>query len=798
MMRTTLLLSLSTLIPLMQMDSADAARRVNMKHVDLTMGEVIPKEATHDWNLGATGARGWIYSVRLETSKARQIGVTKVAKGSPADGVLKMGDVILGVAGKPFAYDPRVEFGKALTSAEAKSGKLSVIRWRGGEKSAVDITLPVLGTYSATAPYDCPKSKRILEEGCKALAQRMEQPNYKVGNIPRCWNALALLASGNESYLPLVKREAEWASQFSARSMATWYYGYVITLLAEYQMATGDDAYEAGMKRLALEAARGQSIVGSWGHKFAGDDGRLVGYGMMNAPGLTLTTALVLARMAGVQDPDLDLAIDRSAKMLRFYQGKGAVPYGDHAPWIQTHEDNGKCGMAAMLFNLLEEKETSPYFARMSLASHGSERDTGHTGNYWNISWALPAVSLSGPEATGAWMKEFGAWYFDFGRQVDWNFRHQGPPNARPDKTGKWDATGHYLLAYALPLKQLMITGRKPPVVPQLTANEAQSIVEDGRGWSNIERTSFYDVLDSKELFKRLGSWSPVVRERAAMALVRRKDTKVEDVIERLKMNQLECALGACQTLAGMGGKAAPAVPALQETLKSNNLWLRIKAAEALASIGKPAMPALPQLLEMIDRRPSKSDPRGMEQRYLSSAVFGKMLKNSIEGVDRELLRKAVIAGLQNQDGRSRSTIGRIYNQLSYEELRPLLPAIRDAIAKPAPSGIMFADGIRMQGLNLLAKHRVKEGIPLCLSFVDTDRWNKKRRILGCLDALAKYGSAAKPEMENLKQLEKVLGKHREKKNFTEHFTKIKSIIETIESGQAPPKLRSLEESDHD
>ena len=790
--RPATFITLLTLIPFLLVNSADAARKVNMKNVDLTKGESIPKEGTHDWNLGATGARGWIFSEKLETSKGRQIGITKVSKGTPADGVLKVGDVILGVSAKPFSYDPRVEFAKALTTAEAKSGKLSVIRWRGGKQTKVVLSLPVLGAYSATAPYGCPKSKRILEDGCKALAKRMVKPSYKEGTIPRCWNALALLASGDKSYKRLIKREAEWASKFSADGMATWYYGYVITLLAEYQMATGDDSFKSGMQRLALEAARGQSIVGSWGHKFAGEDGRLVGYGMMNAPGLTLTTSLVLARMAGLKDPDVDLAIERSAKMLRFYAGKGAVPYGDHKPWIQTHEDNGKCGMAAHMFNLLGEKEIATYFARMTLASHGAERDGGHTGNYWNISWSLPSVSLSGPHATGAWMKEFGAWYFDYGRQADGSFHHQGPPSARPDHTRNWDGTGHYLLAYALPLKKLIITGKKSPVVPELTAKQAQEIVADGRGWSNLDRTSYYDAMDTKELFSKLESWSPVVRERAAMSLARRKDLKVSDVARLLKSDDIKVALGACQTLAHMKGKAAPAVPALQKTLESNDLWLRIKAAEALASIGQPAMPALPQLLEMITHEPSPSDPRGMEQRYICAAVFGKMLKRSIDGVDRDLLRNAVAAGLKNQDGRSRGAIGSVYDQLSYEEIRPLLPAIREAIVSPAPSGIMFADGIRMQGLKILAKHRIEEGIPLCLSFIDLQRWNKKSRMMGCLNALAQYGSAAKPELKNLKQLEKDLNMHREKKGFGDIFAKIKTIIQVIESGETPPKLRSL------
>ena len=39
------------------------------------------------------------------TTDARQILITDVAKGSPADGVLAKGDVVLGVGGKPFADD---------------------------------------------------------------------------------------------------------------------------------------------------------------------------------------------------------------------------------------------------------------------------------------------------------------------------------------------------------------------------------------------------------------------------------------------------------------------------------------------------------------------------------------------------------------------------------------------------------------------------------------------------------------------------------------------------------------------
>ena len=214
------------------------------------------------------------------------------------------------------------------------------------------------------------------------------------------------------------------------------------------------------LKRITMEIVHGQSEVGSWGHRFVQANGRLAGYGMMNAPGLPLTVSLILAREAGVDDPELDEAIEKSARLLRFYVGKGSVPYGDHHPWIQTHDDNGKNGIAAVMFHLLDDAEAAEYFSRMSVASHGGERDTGHTGNFFNMLWAMPGVALSGPHATGAWMKEFG-WYYDLARRWDGTYLHQGPPAARPDSYRGWDCTGAYLLAYAQPLKKLHFDGKE-------------------------------------------------------------------------------------------------------------------------------------------------------------------------------------------------------------------------------------------------------------------------------------------------------------------------------------------------
>ena len=752
----TVIASITVALMALPGNSSAAKPKGNAPNPDFTKGDAMPEGYTHDWNLGATGARGWIYTDKFVTTDARQIKITKVAKGSPADGTLAMDDVILGVDGKPFSYDPRTEFGKALTLAEsdAGGGKLKLTRWRAGHSGEVTLQLPVLGTYSATAPFNCPKSKRILELGGAALAKRVAAPGYNADPIVRSLNALALLASGQPEYLPLVRREAQWAAAFKTGS--SWYYGYVTTFLAEYKIATGDESVLPGLRRLALESAKGQSAVGSWGHGLALPDGRLGGYGMMNSPGMPLTISLVIARAAGVKDPEISAAIERSLKLLRFYIGKGCIPYGDHAPWMETHEDNGKCGMAAVLFNLVDETKGAEFFAHMSLCSHGSERDCGHTGNYFNILWAMPSVALSGPQATGAWMKEFGQWYFDLARQWDGGFAHLGPPQSGGDSYGGWNASGAILLAYAAPLKSLWLTGKRPGKVPQLDAVAADKFIQTGRGWNNKDRYSFYDSLGTDTLIADLGSWSPIVRERAAMSLGRRKDVPVARVIALLDSPSIEARLGACTAIGKFKDRAA-AVPALRQALRSDDLWLRIKAAEALAAIGKPAIAAAPEMLNLLTRFDKEKDPRGMQQRFLIFALFDErngLLNHSLEGVDRPQLYQAIRAGLKNDDGRARSDLSSAFRNLSAEEIKPLLPDILQAIIQPAPSGEMFADGIRVEGLRVLAKHNVEEGMRACVDYIRTqNKWASEHRTPELTKILISYGANAKGFIPDLKQL---------------------------------------------
>jgi hypothetical protein len=753
------------------------------------------KKAETDWSLGPTGARGLIDAWK-HTSDARRIVITRVATGSPAAGVLNVGDVIVGVEGRDFDDDARIAFANAITRAEQEEarGVLSLVCLCDGVRRTIELRLPVMGNYSKTAPYACSKSEAILERGCEVIAKR----GMRSVSIPNSINALALLASGEAKYQSLLSGYAKKVASYQVGPMATWHYGYAITFLAEYVLATGDLSIMSGLQRLALEAARGQSKVGTWGHRFAMPDGRVGGYGCMNSPGIPLTISLVLSREAGVKDPAIDLAISRSARFLRWYVDKGAIPYGDHAPW-PGHEDNGKCSMAAVLFDLLEDREAAEFYAKMSTAGY-DERERGHTGNFFNILWAMPAVSRCGALATAAYWREQG-WYYDLARQPDGSFRYQGSPAGEEEHGSykNWDNTGTYLLAYALPLRSLYLTGKKRCCVPVLKKAEVEEVIAAGRGYfSTKENDRFrYKARAESVLIEGLSSWSPAVRKRSAVELATRRGNVQPTLLKLVAANDRYSRYGAAEALGHVGrkGDSADCVSALLKAFGSEDLTLRIIAAEALARIGQPAQTAVPAMLERLAGPDREHDPRGMEQRFLCFSLFnrrGGLIARSLDGVDRELLLRAVCVGLQNEDGRARGSLGTVYANLTYDEIKPFLPAIHQAIVEPAPSGIMFASGIRLSGVELLAKHRIREGMPLCIQIMEIDKWGKKDRIKRCLKTLESYGSAAKSVLPELRQLEKNLQAHSEARMLSPVIEQVAALIKKIDNGKDGVELRSI------
>ena len=497
--------------------------------------------------------------------------------------------------------------------------------------------------------------------------------------------------------------------------------------------------------------------------------------------------------MHGVKDPALDRAIDKSAKFLRYYVNKGAIPYGDHQPW-PGHEDNGKCSLAAVLFDLLGDGEAAAYYAKMGMAGY-AERERGHTGNFFNVMWALPGVSRCGPLATGAYLKE-QSWYYDLARDWKGGFSYQGSPVGEEEhhKYTEWDCTGAYLLTYALPLKSLYLTGKRPCSAKALNPMEVADVIDAGRDYfSPAGKNGFtYDGRTTAQLLAGLSSWSPAVRKRSAQTLGRRDGDFVPQLLKLLDGADCYGRYGACEALGCQGARADAAVGRLCALLKDPDSWMESLACNAIARLGPDARKAAVNDLLALAVRRDPADSRGMTQRAVANALFEPypgsggpqgILAGSLAEADRRLLYPAVRAVLQNDDGAARLTLAPFYDKLTDRDLAALLPAIIKAVEQMAPSDEMFADVIRQAGLDLLTRLHIREGMDLCVSSIEWRWGNDYQKRLGYLK---RYGARAKDVLPQLRDKRATA-----KDEAVRHLDK---VIAEIEASTDAPVVVSLQE----
>jgi Family of unknown function (DUF6288)/HEAT repeats len=235
------------------------------KMPDLTKGDPLPapgKDGVILWNMGVTG----IIGVKNGGNAGDQVQVVSIYPGSPAEGKILPGDVLLGVAGKRFEVGGDINrmAGEAIIKAEEEAGKgilrlhlwrdrnwvkraapkdvfgvdidqlfkeaatseNDIYEWQGEAEQKASVTkmafdkfpidgvmtnitlqLRVIGTYSETSPWDCPVVQKVREEAWKLLAaDAMAGKKKKRGGID--WpTVLALVASGKPEYVQLAK---EW------------------------------------------------------------------------------------------------------------------------------------------------------------------------------------------------------------------------------------------------------------------------------------------------------------------------------------------------------------------------------------------------------------------------------------------------------------------------------------------------------------------------------------------------------------------------------------------------------------
>jgi len=248
---------------------------------DFTLNEAMEDRL----RFGPTGAFGW--------AKGHQFVVRGLIPTSPADGKLIMHDVIVGANGKQFAegMDPRPQLASAITQSETEKmdGKLTLRVIRDGKPRSVNIQLQVLGTYAKTWPYNCRKSRKILDNAATFVAN-MQHPS---GSPHWWWNALTLISHPDLKYRDNARRAAHYfcsdlveydtaKGQPYSRGLTSWRYSYKVIFLCDYYLLTGDETVLPTIETLVDWIARGQMMCGTWGHRAPWG-----GYGAVNQCGIT-------------------------------------------------------------------------------------------------------------------------------------------------------------------------------------------------------------------------------------------------------------------------------------------------------------------------------------------------------------------------------------------------------------------------------------------------------------------------------------------------------------------------------
>lgn len=751
---------------------------------DLT--QTVDFERKGEYHLGPTGAKGWIYTPKnFMTTLARQILVTHVEKGSVADGVLEVGDVILGVGSKHFTTDARISFGNAIDKAEQKEngGVLKLIRWRSekgasprkGIETQVELKLRVMDAYSDTAPWKCPKTKLILDDALKAMVQRKDFGKFGA-------SALALLATGEQKYIDRVRdfiHEVKWAKpdieiSLENGGLVVWSYGYQNLLLTEYYLLTGDKYVLPAIREYSVKIAMGQSGGGTWGHGFAWtivNDGKLHGalrgYGALNQAALPCYLSLILAKKCGIEHPEIDDAIKRSNGFFGEFVNNGSIGYGYHRPSLEIYASgrngmsgNGKNGIAAVAFQLGGNTEASGFFSKLTASLHNT-MEYGHSGNSYSYFWDPLGANAGGPHLTAGFLKEL-RWYYALTRKADGSFVNQ-PLGGHYGK-GLLDPTAAQIMIATMPRRAIYLTGRGQKESSWLGKEKVAEVIDAGK-WrrANTESMSVDDLIGE------LDSWSPISREWAAKALSKKEGNFTDQLIKLLKSEKADARAGACAALGHLGERSASAVPAIAKALTDDETTVCIAAAYALARIGKPAAQAIPDLLRAViasneteSMRPklqalaySFGHIRGRTAPLYFNGLLAKIADkgNPLDGMDRELLYSGITKLLHDPSGRTRGCGAFAFQYFNREDTAAMAQEIYDAVKTSSIGYKMFEDTPRSRGLALMARFSLKEGIPLCFETFGLKRWGSGSRVPARFQTLQAYGGYAKPYLPQLREM---------------------------------------------
>ena len=222
-----------------------------------------------------------------------------------------------------------------------------------------------------------------------------------------------------------------------------------------------------------------------------------------------------------------------------------------------------------------------------------------------------------------------------------------------------------------------------------------------------------------------------------------------------------------------------------------------------MGDLAKPVLPGMLQAV-VVTAEPLQpivwDDPIQLTHGELAAALFGGLMKNSIDGVDRKLLYPSIQAVAKNADGMARATLRKTFEKLlTLDDVMALGPDLLAAARTPSPADKMFANEIRMGAYKALARYHFKEGIEAGVIFAKTQGGHGSQKRTGeIMKELVTYGTAARPVLPGLRELIVQFNTECAEGRFPKgainqvRIDSVEEAIKAIETATTQPDLRSL------
>lgn len=738
----------------------------------------------NDHLMGPTGMRG-------ATGK-KEIKITQVDKGSPADGKLKVGDVVIGAGGSQFSDNPRRELAKAIDEAEGSARRGRLILMLKGGKSA-EVQLKPYGDFSDTAPYNCAKTKALVT----AIADQMVQDEKGMKNDGLPIGHLGLMATGEKKYIDFVKAslpKQPWAKpnaeEFAAildggpSGYVSWHWGYALIALSEYHLLTGDRSVLPAIRTYALALSKGQCASGTWGHRMTSPNrrGRLPGYSHINQPSLACFIGLTLAQACGVKDPELQTAIEKCTGFFETFVGKGTIPYGVHDPNTRDFNNNGMSGSAALAMSFVGEKQAAKFFSRQ-VATDSDRLETGHASYFFNVLWSPLGANVAGPEVTREYHKR-SRWLYTLYRSWDDKFTHNGTTQNFAN------ASGALLLNYCTPRKAIYITGKNADQSIWVRPDEVMAVMNQ----SQID----YRSLSVDGLIALFGHEAPQIRRRAIW-IAREHEGRGLDKITSLIRSGSPLERQSAIGFFGFGCPpewAGPRMEMIAEVLRNTHedIELRTSAAQAICRHQPYAKMYYEDMLRLLVS--DKNDGYG-----LLDAAIGESLNLASQNPfadelvsDKKLFYEAVRSLCGNPRQEARGCAMRMIVHMPAEDFPLVADEVKLVVINNNPKSHSYHSPgqFLVPASQLMARLGIREGPQWAYQTMLTKDGKETFKADAVTQALKAYGANAADVVELIKSDEKLL-QQLSNGRWSKHW---KAVLEAIEKDQKPAqRIISFEEA---